>query len=312
MTNTPFGTLENVALRQAWQHEARNFTPWLAENLQLLGETLGLRLELVETEAGMPAEDDTFSADILARNTDDGTSVLIENQLEVSDHKHLGQVLTYLAGLEAKSIIWIAQSFRESHLAAVKWLNENTLEEFSFFAVKVRVVQIGTSPLAPLFEVIEQPNKWERRTRSEARRANETGSLAEKRMAFWRQFFDRYPNHQKDGVAGKVGTMWRKTAGGKIIVSYYIAVGSVGLFVRGRRGAPAEQTEAMLKPHQKRLEDEFNTEFHAKFDDIFLASNLPCDYTDEAQFEDIAGWLNKQIILYETVLNDVFGDIASV
>jgi len=308
MTDTSFGTLKNVTLRQAWQHEAQDFTPWLAENLELLGDTLGLSLELVETEAGMPTEDDTFSADILARNAFEDSNVLIENQLEVSDHKHLGQVLTYLAGLEAKTIIWIAQSFRESHLAVIKWLNENTLEEFSFFAVRVRVVQIGTSPLAPLFEVVEQPNAWERRTRSQARRANELSPAAAKRKKFWQRYFDTYPDHQKDGIPGGATAMWRKTASGNIIISYYLAANAVGLFVRGRRGVSAGETEAMLEPCQARLEDALKASFRAASSDYFFASDLSCDYTDEAQFETIADWLNEHITLYETTLNHVLKD----
>lgn len=89
-------------------------------------------------------------------------TIVIENQLEQSDHTHLGQILTYLAGLKAKTVIWIAPEFRTPHLSAIRWLNERTIEGFSFFAIRVRVVRIGDSPVAPIFEVVEQPNDWDR------------------------------------------------------------------------------------------------------------------------------------------------------
>ena len=92
----------------------------------------------------------------------DDSVILIENQLEQTDHTHLGQIMTYLAGLDAKTVVWIAPSFREPHLSAIRWLNEHTADGFSFFALKARVVRIGDSPFAPMFEVVEQPNLWDR------------------------------------------------------------------------------------------------------------------------------------------------------
>ncbi len=102
-----FGDLTDVELREAWPHEALDFTPWLAENLDRLSKVIDIQLELVETEQSV----DEFNADILARNPTDDSLVLIENQLERSDHTHLGQILTYLAGLEAHTVIWVARSF---------------------------------------------------------------------------------------------------------------------------------------------------------------------------------------------------------
>ena len=122
-------------------------------------------LELTDTEVAV----ESFSADILARNPIDDSVVLIENQLEKTDHTHLGQIMTYLAGLEAQTVIWIAPSFRQPHLSAIRWLNEHTEEGFSFFAVRARVVRIGNSPFAPIFEVVEKPDNWSRQLKSEAR-----------------------------------------------------------------------------------------------------------------------------------------------
>ena len=150
MAKGSLGTLRQVDVRQAWEHEARNFTPWLSQNLDWLSAQLGIgKLELEDTEVQVGP----YRADIVARIPQDGTRVLIENQLEDANLQHLGQVLAYLAGLEAQIIVWVATSFNEANLSAIRWLNENTPESFTFFAVQVSVVQ----RLEPALEVIERP-----------------------------------------------------------------------------------------------------------------------------------------------------------
>jgi hypothetical protein len=191
------GRLDVVPVRNAWAHEAAAFTPWLAQNLDRLGEAIVFPLEQVQSEAPVAA----FFADILARSVVDGSNVLIENQLEDSDHKHLGQIMTYLAGLSAHTVIWVAPKFREEHLSAIRWLNEHTAEPFSFLAVEIRVVRIGDSPLAPVFEVIERPNDWERSVQHQAREARPRGALAEFRNAFWTHLLDRHPAEKSSGAA---------------------------------------------------------------------------------------------------------------
>jgi len=168
MKDIQFGRLEDLPLNQVWEHEAQQFTPWLADNLDHLAEAIGVPMELVGKEVAV----ESFSADILARSLVDESVVLIENQLEPTDHTHLGQIMTYLAGLEAQMVIWIAPSFRQPHLSTIRWLNEHTAEGFSFFAVRTRVVRIGDSPFAPIFEVVEKPDDWSRQLKSEARGAD--------------------------------------------------------------------------------------------------------------------------------------------
>jgi len=147
-------------LREVWEREATDFTPWLArpENLELLAEALYLEqltLEATEHDVGR------FSADIVARDADG--LVLIENQIEATDHRHLGQILTYLAGLEeAATVVWIAQRFLEEHRAAIDWLNANTVDRYSFFGIEIEVFQINDSALAPHFNVVAKPNDWSR------------------------------------------------------------------------------------------------------------------------------------------------------
>jgi len=144
----PLGKLERISLRKAWAHEAGEFTPWLAQadNLTLLAESLGLsELELVGIEH--PVGD--FKVDILC--TDDGGKVIIENQLEKTNHTHLGQILTYAAGVGARKVIWLAEAFRTEHVAALEFLNQHTTDELDFFAVEIELWRIGDSPMAPSF-----------------------------------------------------------------------------------------------------------------------------------------------------------------
>lgn len=193
----PLGNFEKVALTQAWPTEAGNFTPWLAEspNVAQLGATLGLELEVEAVEHWVGS----FRADILARAQDETDHrVLIENQFGRTDHRHLGQILTYLAGIEsAKTIVWIAEVIQPDHRAAIDWLNDHTDEAFSFFAVEIELWRIGNSPPAPRFNVVASPNDWTRQARSATRQVGEV-ALVERhqvRLAYWASFGEFLKTH---------------------------------------------------------------------------------------------------------------------
>ncbi len=193
----PLGTFERVTLTQAWPTEDRNFTPWLAEatNIRLLGQALDMELEVEAIEHWVGP----FRADILARATDETDHrVIIENQFGRTNHGHLGQILTYLAGIEStKTVVWIAETIQADHRAAIDWLNNNTSDEFSFFAIEIELWRIGTSPPAPRFNVIASPNDWTKSTRSAARQVGE-GELAERhhiRLAYWASFAEYLKAH---------------------------------------------------------------------------------------------------------------------
>ena len=186
MSTALLGRLEKVDLRTAWQHEASHFTPWLAqaENLKLLADTIGipsLEIEAVERPVG------PYSADILAKEADTGTWVLIENQLEPTDHKHLGQLLTYAAGLGAQTIIWIAERFTEEHRAAIDFLNRATLEGFSFFAIEIELYRIGDSQAAPRFSIIAKPNNWTKR----AEISKQSTTEDDENSKIWREYWTK-------------------------------------------------------------------------------------------------------------------------
>lgn len=180
-----FGRLERVDLRDGWKTEAQDFTPWLAQpqNLVLLGDTLGLELELEAQERSVGP----FRADILCKDTANGSWVLIENQLERTDHGHLGQLITYAAGLQAVTIVWIAARFADEHRAACDWLNEMTTEDVRIFALEVELWRIGASPVAPKFNIVSQPNDWARQV-SSGKKSIEDGELSETRatqLRYW-------------------------------------------------------------------------------------------------------------------------------
>lgn len=188
MNTKTLGRLEKVDLRDFWTSEAGEFTPWLAqaENIALLGEAIGLDLEVEAQEKSVGP----FRADILCKDTNRDQWVLIENQLERTDHTHLGQLLTYGAGLNAVTIVWIAARFTEEHRAALDWLNEITDEKFNFFGLEVELWRIGDSMAAPKFNIISKPNEWTR-TVSDAAEKMITRELSEGKqlqLEFWTGF----------------------------------------------------------------------------------------------------------------------------
>ena len=149
-----FGELKEVPMRDIWKHEARKFTPWLARNIGALGKALGLDLYSKQAEAQVG----NFSLDLLAI-TGDGDIVAIENQFHGTDHSHLGQLLTYAAGCDAKILIWIVEKARAEHRAAVEWLNRKTVVDTHFYLVTVKIVQIDNSRPAYQFIPVVAPNQ---------------------------------------------------------------------------------------------------------------------------------------------------------
>ena len=160
-TAPALGRLSQVDVREVWPSEANSFTPWLAqeENLRLLAETINMSLilEAREKPVGM------FRADIIARNVHTGHLVLIENQLERTDHGHLGQLITYAAGFKAVSIVWVSSLFTDEHRAAFDWLNEVTDAGIAFYGLEMELWQIGDSAIAPKFNLVSKPNMFSKR-----------------------------------------------------------------------------------------------------------------------------------------------------
>jgi len=175
--------LEPVPLRELWPNEAHDFTRWLAENLDFLGETLDVALSLVEQEASAGA----FSADILAEDSN-GNPVIIENQLECTDHGHLGQLITYLSNLDAKLAVWITSEPRPEHEKAVHWLNEALPADTAFYWIKIEAYRIGDSSPAPLLSVIAGPSPEAKQIGDQKKELAQRHLL---RLEFWSQLLER-------------------------------------------------------------------------------------------------------------------------
>ncbi|MGB8652275.1 MAG: DUF4268 domain-containing protein [Mycobacteriales bacterium] len=185
MTTGPsLGRLALVPPREIWPHEAHDFTPWLLSNADVLSDLLGMDLDLEVAEHPVGG----FSLDLLGRDTATGRVVIVENQLEVSDHTHLGQLLTYAAGTDPTTIVWVAPAFRSEHRAALDWLNTRTDENTRFFGVEIAVVRIGDSDPAPMFKLIAQPNDWEKTVRA----ATLSGEGLTEKEAQFQRFWTRW------------------------------------------------------------------------------------------------------------------------
>jgi hypothetical protein len=250
------GRLEPVALRTVWAREDHRFTPWLAqpENLRLLGTTLGLELELQATEQSIGP----FCADIVCREAREDRLVLIENQLERTDHTHLGQLITYTAGLATATIVWVAAEFTEEHRAALDWLNSATDDHFRFFGLEVQVWRIGDSMKAPAFRIVSQPNDWMKRTH-EIARAVERGEMSElgrQRSAYWRgfrQYLNARPSPvelDRDYASGYVAFQISESP---FVLVAYRSVQGPGVFVRVR-AEDLEQVRDALQPLRSEIE----------------------------------------------------------
>ena len=305
MSDITFGRLSDLPLREAWKSEAREFTPWLAENIDHLSEAIGMELELTGTEVAV----DTFSADILARNPMDDTTVLIENQLERTDHTHLGQIMTYLAGLEAQSVIWIAPMFREAHLSAVRWLNRHTSDGFSFFAVKARVVRIGDSPFAPIFEVVEKPDDWSRAlTETRLKATGSTDPRSDIRLAFWEHYVSRHPKAAEEGIKPQRGwNGYSALLNGDILVSVWIGEKTSGAYVRGGWSDRKREAQRLLEPHQDRLREIIGCEFSPNRSGHVIGERFPKTYTDPANWDEIIDWMENRRQAYLAAISKVLG-----
>jgi hypothetical protein len=212
--------LERVPPREVWESEPRDFTPWLANNLSILGEALGLDLELV----GMEADVGGYSCDLHAVESGTGRVVIVENQLEQTDHGHLGQLLTYAAGLDAAVVVWISPLVRDEHREAVDFLNRHTLEGIDFFMVELELVRIGDSPPAVVFRLVASPNAWAKRMIRGG--GNGSGALPPRQEAyrrFWQPLMDELRERRFTNAKVAQPQSWYAFASGISGAQYCVA-----------------------------------------------------------------------------------------
>ena len=186
-SNNPvrLGTLELVNPREVWKREDTDFTPWLLENSAELEKALGIEVELTKNEHPVGA----YSLDVIGKDRSNGVTLIVENQLASSDHTHLGQLLTYAAGTQASTVVWITTQFRDEHRQALQWLNEHTDETTYFFGIELEVVKIGDSDPAPLLKVVAQPSDWGKAVKASA--SGQQSAWAEAYRAFWTKYLEK-------------------------------------------------------------------------------------------------------------------------
>ncbi|MCY3951090.1 MAG: hypothetical protein OXG69_00920 [bacterium] len=315
MGTEEMGELTDVNLREVWKHEALAFTPWLAKNLDKLSGVLDVTLELEEEEMLVG----NLRADIVCRVPTDGTRVLIENQLEWANLQHLGQVMAYLAGLEARTVVWVARDFDEAHLSAFRWLNEHTPREYGFFAVRIRAIKIGGSCPAPLFEVVERPNDWDGQVREGSVSLSELGQW---RRDFWEHLRQRHPDTPvlRPGYAGS--NVNHKIEELNIRISWWLSKGShAGAFLARIDRTHSEPVSGELDPYRSALleglrvaqeSDGFGDEVDVIVDpDDSCSVRLYIDPSDRANWDKIADWLDSRRRIYMRVLTGLPGDDAA-
>jgi hypothetical protein len=310
-TSINLGTLSRVPLRTAWQHEANEFTPWLskADNLNALADALGLsELVCVATEHWVG----DFKLDILCTDGDD--KVIIENQLEETDHKHLGQILAYAAGVGAKKVIWVADSFRPEHASALEFLNDNTTDDLAFFGVRVELWRIGDSPLAPKFEVIVKPNNWAKAGRVQARAATDASPTKQLQNRFWMALIEHLASNAPQIRPQKPRPQhWLNNSIGRSDFGLNITANTrderlgVELWMPG---VTAKQHFSRLKEQQNEIEDKLGF----KLDWQELPDSMACriatwypqaSIEDESRWHDYLEWLTQRLVKMDQVLRPI-------
>ena len=295
--------LEPVELREIWPNEATDFTPWLAkeENLSRPEETLGMALELEGQELNVG----NFRADILCRNAVDGSRVLIENQLERTDHKHLGQVVAYSSSPDIHTVIWIAKEFRAEHRSALDHLNEITNEKFRYFGIEVRVWQIGNSAPAPQFEIVANPKDWRRTKSRNTQRAasKDTPDLQLQLKRFWTEWSD-YMIQIGNPLKYSYLSPWNSLnfdmdaylANEKKEIGFKLYIGGQNSIVHFR----------LLKEQQEEIEREFGEPLEwdehpgQEYSWIFLRKT-DTDPTDETDWPNQHEWFASKLELFDKV-----------
>jgi hypothetical protein len=191
-----FGNIRYLKMNEVWKNEASNFTPWIIERISEIGDLLGYEFEHIQQEA--PVGD--FSLDILAKDLGTNRLVVIENQYGKTNHDHLGKLLTYTAGYDAKIIIIISEEFRDEHKKALEWLNENTIENVEFYGLSVSVLKIDESKPAYRFNIVVAPNGWQKSTLMSSK--NQNSDKSEKYKQYFQLVLDelrekKFSNAQK-------------------------------------------------------------------------------------------------------------------
>lgn len=288
------GRLTTVDLREVWKLEAQHFSTWLADNITMLGEAIGIELEARQRELPIGA----FSLDLLAHDVNRDRVVIIENQLEKTNHDHLGKLITYAAGVKASVIIWISPDFREEHRAAIDWLNENTDETKEFFAIQIEAVRIDDSRPAPNFKLISYPNDWQKTTSTSVYQASDDSA----RRTFFLNYFSELSSdaraagfHRAQNASGQHDLVLdRLSAGASIAAAFSRGFLTVGLNIGRLDAAGNRRIFEMLRADSESIERELNMQLQWDFDETRkrqrVWTSITVDRQNEVQLEQSRTW----------------------
>ncbi len=255
------GKVKRIKLRDIWKKEDKNFTRWLAEaeNLEDLGEAIGMSLELEGTEVKVGS----FSADIVCKNNSDKSLVVIENQLEKTDHDHLGKVITYGAGLDSLTMIWVTPKFRKEHLAALKWLNENTNDNLQFFGIEIELLKIGDSLPAPKFNLVVHPKNLRKSSLREGQKKSkgDLSPLEVLRKRYW-QGLEKHMANAGSKLTGQTPSHWQSQcfnigrSGAAIFAKIYVGENKIRIEIDLNERKTAKAFFHLLYKDKKDIEKE--------------------------------------------------------
>lgn len=306
MEMATIGKLKEVDVRELWKHEQYDFSNWLSktENLEYLNEILGLTLTDVNKEVYVGP----YRCDLVAKDETSGVTVIIENQLEATNHDHLGKIITYASGLKAKVMVWIVKEAKEEHRAAIEWLNNNTGEDVNFFLIEIHAYRIGNSDPAPKFEVIERPNDFVKSSNKKGENGELNKSQSE-RLAFWEEFNQVVAAKGKPFNQRKPSTdNWYDVALGSSEI--HLAIELINKEKRVLVGAYIYRDKQLfdrLKEHSSEIEDELGMKLEWDRMDNKKASRIKY-YINGLDFDDHSNYpeLMNQIIDTAVSMRTVF------
>ncbi len=306
--------LTKIELREVWEHEALDFTNWLAqkENLDALSAEIGVDIKLIKTEANVGK----FNVDILAEEEASGRKIIIENQLEDTNHDHLGKIITYASGYDAEIIIWIVRDFRDEHQKAVEWLNEHTDEDINFFLIKIELWQIEGSNPAPKFEIIVSPNEWAKAIKTSPSNGELTDTKLQQ-LEFWKKFKSYVqandtrmrlqtprPQHYYDVSMGSAD------AHIDLIVDSKENLIRCGIYISKNK-----DLFNFLRDRKVDIEKELGES--AEWVDAAVASRIKIkkqvsDVFDQAEAEKYFAWLYEKTVLFQKVFDKYFREFKNL
>ena len=293
-------------LRSVWPHEANDFTKWLADeqNLAILSESVGIDISLEERESSVGS----FNVDLYATENGTGRKIIIENQLEDTNHDHLGKLITYASGKGAEVIIWIVKRARDEHRQAIEWLNQHTDSDIAFFLVEIELWQIDDSLLAPKFNVVEKPNDWAK-TMKAVDGMSDTDKL---KLEFWQTFVD----NMQDNPEYTKNFSFRKPAAQHW---YTMALGhrtyQIDLLINTQKKNVG--TEIYIHDDKATFEkfkgekDKFETAFGCELDwseakkDCCIVVRKDLNVKDRSKWADAYAWYLKEALIFKRLVQEI-------